>query len=200
MDVSSVNFEAVERLLLGPMAPAGELKRVVRVLAQHEMNSEKIHWIIQVSPAPDIPVPEAVLDVDRRLGGVIGLLKILVPLWGAAPLAMLSVEYLLPFTEGQLSFIPYQNASSVLPSDLQGLGRTAMVESIGVRFEDGAAGIGELTGMFLHESGDFLLNVLSNVPIRLFGGSEVLPEIDQLAVLLHSKVVVHPLQVEGAQA
>lgn len=157
-------FEA-EIVDLGPALPVEGESRISVLTLFHEAGQERLHWLLQLGPAPPEPPPQEILDANVRFGGFNGLKALILDGLQSGPTnAALRATAEFPASSWTCPLLSGSLLDFEAP--IRTLDSAAMREQIGYRFEEGPSGLREVSVILDHINKCYIMSVVAQLAWR----------------------------------
>ena len=182
-------------LMLGPTLPEAGESRIAQVFVHRHLepdggdpHASRLHFNLTVRPAPAGDPPEDVKADSIRIGGRDGLCRHLLHCAsGTSPLAgNFRIDLKVEQDHHRCRVIPITlEGTTGLHEPAVDLGRCAMLEQVGYRFENGVNGLEEVAIVYVHVARVFRVTAHARGMLKL-SAPTWLPYADEIAELVAS--------------
>lgn len=169
--LSDEDDEGDEDVVSLPLAiglPDEDEPRVARVMVHRSLNgedSDRIHWTLMVSRAPTSAPPEDVVAEGAKIGGRVGLANFIAGfIQDGAPVGSFFITMRVNQAARKCKVLPAKPHQNDPAMDL---GRPAIQEQIGYRFENGVNGLEEVAIVYDHKNDWFEVTILARGLLNL---------------------------------
>lgn len=158
-----------EVLAIGPVLGDPEEPRIARLVVHRHAERERLYWDLTVQAAPEGEPPPSVREVDARVGGRRGLVRLLAA--GihseAVAVGVFRIHLLVARAEHTCRVLPRTLSSGDAQAPPLPLSDGALLEQIGYRFPTAVGGVEEVALVYLHRSDMFSVRILANGLLKL---------------------------------
>lgn len=192
------DVEALQRIKIGPAFYDSDnpLDHPIFFCFCFQNDSDKsIRWILRQNPpfskvAKPPQIPTEHIEVSKKMGGSLGLKNQIVNFLKSEPLPIATyvVRLILNRQAGWICPSLHMPASKIV-SSIEDLGRGDQIEQMGIRFNNGTAGLEELAVVYDHEDDDYVVTIRGRAQLE-FGDNFELPVACKLAELVVSRVFI----------
>lgn len=156
-------------LTVGPVLGDGDEPRMATLAVRRREGSARLVWDLTVQAAPEGEPPPSIRELDAKVGGRTGLVRLLaagLPA-DAVAIGVFRIHLLVARAEYTCRVLPRLLGSGDALAPLLPLSDGVSMEQVGYRFPTAVGGVEEVVLVYLHKSDAFSVRVLANGLLKL---------------------------------